>query len=94
MPEIRVDFNRPVIVGRELEYMKQAIEYGDQCWSKILSNWTTVYEQGLTRHENWWPAIYRQACATWGIEPDPHVLAYQGTYETQRADLKAVSGSA
>jgi dTDP-4-amino-4,6-dideoxygalactose transaminase len=28
MPEIRVDFNRPVIVGRELEYMKQAIENG------------------------------------------------------------------
>lgn len=28
MPEIRVDFNRPVIVGRELEYMKQAIEIG------------------------------------------------------------------
>ena len=28
MPEIRVDFNRPVIVGRELEYMKQAIESG------------------------------------------------------------------
>jgi dTDP-4-amino-4,6-dideoxygalactose transaminase len=26
MPEIRVDFNRPVIVGRELEYIKQAIE--------------------------------------------------------------------
>jgi dTDP-4-amino-4,6-dideoxygalactose transaminase len=28
MPEIRVDFNRPVLVGRELEYMKQAIESG------------------------------------------------------------------
>src|SRR5512134_3247043 len=28
MPEIRVDFNRPVIVGRELEYMKQAINNG------------------------------------------------------------------
>ena len=28
MSEIRVDFNRPVMVGRELEYMKQAIENG------------------------------------------------------------------
>jgi dTDP-4-amino-4,6-dideoxygalactose transaminase len=28
MTEIRIDFNRPVIVGRELEYMKQAIENG------------------------------------------------------------------
>jgi dTDP-4-amino-4,6-dideoxygalactose transaminase len=28
MSEIRIDFNRPVIVGRELEYMKQAVENG------------------------------------------------------------------
>ncbi len=73
---------------------KEALDYGDQCWSKILSNWATVRDQGLTRHENWWPDIYRQACETWGIEPDPAVLAYNETYETQRADLKAVSGSA
>jgi hypothetical protein len=73
---------------------KQAIDYGDVCWSKILSNWTTVRDQGLTQHANWWPAIYRQACAAWGIEPDPQVLAYAVTYEAQRADLQTVSGSA
>jgi dTDP-4-amino-4,6-dideoxygalactose transaminase len=28
MPELRVDFNRPVMVGNELEYMKQAVENG------------------------------------------------------------------
>jgi len=28
MPEINVDFNRPIIVGHEFEYMKQAIENG------------------------------------------------------------------
>jgi dTDP-4-amino-4,6-dideoxygalactose transaminase len=28
MPEIRVDFNRPVALGNELEYMRQAIENG------------------------------------------------------------------
>ncbi len=53
-----------------------------------------VRDQGLTEHENWWPAIYRQACAAWGVEPDPTVLAFSETYEAQRADLKAVSGSA
>jgi hypothetical protein len=73
---------------------KQAIDYGDRCWSKILSNWTTVKEQGLTRHENWWPAIYLQACQAWGIAPDPRVLAFAETYEGQRADLQAVSVSA
>jgi hypothetical protein len=73
---------------------KQAIDYGDACWSRILSNWTTVRDQGLTRHESWWPDVYRQACRNWGIEPDPKVLAYDVTYEGQRADLKTVSGSA
>lgn len=71
---------------------KEALAYGDACWSRILSNWTTVRDQGLTRHENWWPAIYEQACKTWGISPDPRVLAYDTTYEGQRADLKTVSG--
>jgi len=36
---------------------KQAMAYGDQCWSKILSNWQLVRGQGLTQHSNWWPAI-------------------------------------
>jgi hypothetical protein len=72
---------------------KQAIEYGDVCWSRILSNWATVRDQGLTKHENWWPAIYQQACASWGVEPDPKVLAFAETYEGQRADLKTVSVS-
>jgi hypothetical protein len=73
---------------------KEAIDYGDRCWSKILSNWHTVRDQGLTQHENWWPSVYRQACRTWGVDPDPAVLAYAETYEGQRADLQTVSGSA
>ncbi len=73
---------------------KEALDYGDRCWSKILSNWQAVRDQGLTRHENWWPAIYRQACRAWGVEPDAKALAFAETYEGQRADLKAVSGSA
>src|SRR5256714_376715 len=48
---------------------KQALAYGDQCWSRILSNWHTVREQGLTQHANWWPAIYRQACGRLGHGP-------------------------
>jgi hypothetical protein len=72
---------------------KEALDYGDRCWSKILSNWHTVRDQGLTRHENWWPAVYQQACAAWGTAPDPKVLAYSETYEAQRADLKTVSAS-
>jgi hypothetical protein len=72
---------------------KKAIDYGDQCWSRILSNWTQVRDQGLTKHENWWPRIYLQACQNWNEAPDPTVLAYSETYENQRADLKTVAGS-
>jgi len=72
---------------------KEAIDYGDQCWSRILSNWTDVRDQGLTKHENWWPRIYLQACKNWNEPPDPKVLAYDETYENQRADLKTVAAS-
>ena len=57
---------------------------GDAAWSKILSNWATVKEKGLTDHENWWPAVYRMACAAEGMEPDPAVLAFDETYEGKR----------
>jgi hypothetical protein len=78
----------------EIGDWKQAIAYGDECWSRILSNWHTVRDQGLTKHENWWPEVYKQACAAWGETPDPKVLAYHESYETTRADLKSVTGSA
>jgi hypothetical protein len=73
--------------------LKEALAYGDARWSRILSDWSAVRDQGLTRHENWWPAIYRQACRTWGEEPDPKVLAFSETYEGHRADLKTVGAS-
>ncbi|MDX2039453.1 MAG: hypothetical protein SFX72_22610 [Isosphaeraceae bacterium] len=78
----------------QIGHWKEALEYGDKCWSKILSNWNTVLDQGLTAHENWWPAIYTQACAHWGETPDPAVLAFSETYEGRRADLETVSVSA
>ena len=69
---------------------KTALEYGEQCWSRILSNWQAVKDQGLTEHANWWPAIYVQACAAWNEKPDAAVLAFAETYEGARADLKGV----
>ncbi len=72
----------------------KAIAFGDECWARILGNWRTVLEQGLTQHENWWPALYRQACQSWGLTPNPKVLAYCQSYEGVRADLKHVATSA
>lgn len=73
--------------------INEALDYGDRCWSRILSNWHTVREQGLTNHENWWPAIYGQACAARGVAPDPKALAFSETYEGARADLQKVATS-
>jgi hypothetical protein len=69
----------------------EALRYGDRCWSKVLSGWDDWRRDGLTAHENWWPALYRAACAGWGIAPDPHVEAFDISYRDSRADLKAVS---
>jgi len=71
--------------------IKKALDYGDQCWSRVLSNWRTVLDQGLTQHENWWPMVYEQACQAWGEKPDAHALAFDMTYEGARADLKDVA---
>jgi hypothetical protein len=85
-------------IGREwyipqLGTWKEALAYGDACWSKILSNWAAARDQGLTEHANWWPEIYLQACQSWEIEPDPKILAFDVTYEGKRADLKTVGAS-
>jgi hypothetical protein len=72
----------------------KALDYGDKCWSRVLSNWQTVKDNGLTQHANWWPAIYEQACRNWGETPDPRIMAFSTTYEGSRADLKDVAAGA
>ncbi len=86
-------------IGREwyvsqFDNPKQAIKYGDECWSRVLMNWGDWKTKGLTEHRNWWPDLYKEACARQGIAPDPGILAYNESYEKTRADLKdiAVSG--
>jgi hypothetical protein len=73
---------------------KKAVDYGDACWSKILIDWASYREKGLTKHGNWWPGVYRAWCEAQGTTPDPAVLAYDTSYAAQRADLKDVSVSA
>jgi hypothetical protein len=73
---------------------KKATEYGDACWSKVLIDWSSYRDKGLTQHENWWPALYLAWCEATGRTPDPAVLAYDTSYAAIRADLKDVSVSA
>ncbi|MBE0542054.1 MAG: hypothetical protein IH623_11750 [Verrucomicrobia bacterium] len=79
---------------KEFRNAQEAVKYGDECWSRVLLNWEDWRTQGLTQHRNWWPEVYQDACRHWGIEPDPEVLAYNITYQTVRADLKSLTGSA
>jgi hypothetical protein len=78
---------------KEFDDPKQAVKYGDDCWSKVLMGWEEWRARGLTQHRNWWPDVYRQACERWGVKPDPKVLGYNTTYQTVRADLKQLSAS-
>lgn len=79
---------------KEFDNPQQAVRYGDECWARVLMNWENWRRQGLTQHRNWWPDLYRCACERWGVEPDERVLAYSTTYESIRADLKELTGSA
>jgi hypothetical protein len=85
-------------VGRDwyvstFENPKEAVEWGDRCWSKVVMGWRQWRDEGLTGHRNWWPEVYRDFCAKTGVEPDAAVLAFDTSYETQRADLKVLSAS-
>ena len=78
----------------EFKNAQEAVKYGDECWSKVLMDWNSYRQRGLTEHRNWWPEIYVEACKHWGIEPDPEILEYSTTYEKKRADLKELPVSA
>ena len=78
----------------EFANAKEAVDWGDRCWSKVLMGWREWREQGLTQHRNWWPKVYSEACERSGTRPDPKVLSYNTTYETTRADLKTLAASA
>jgi hypothetical protein len=78
----------------EFANAKDAVAFGDACWSKVLMGWREWRDQGLTRHRNWWPDIYGAACERAGVAPQPEVLAYAESYETTRADLKTIAASA
>jgi len=86
-------------VGRDwyvsqFENAKEAIEWGDQCWSKVLIGWREWRDKGLTQHRNWWPDVYGEACQRQGVAPDPKVTAFDESYEKKRADLRVLESSA
>ena len=68
--------------------LNEALSYGDECWSRVLSKWKEYRDQGLTDHRNWWPDLYTEFCNKRGISPDPDTLAFHETYEQKRADLE------
>ena len=72
------------------ESINEALEYGDRCWSQVLSQWHDYRDKGLTQHRNWWPEVYKAACEHWQKDPDTTALAFCETYEDKRADLERI----
>ena len=72
---------------------KKALEYGDQCWNRVLMDWGKYKEDGLSEHRNWWPDCYRAACEAKGEHPEESVMAYDTSYKEVRADLRNLSVS-
>jgi hypothetical protein len=77
----------------EFDNPKAAIDYGDDCWSRVLMDWNQYRKDCKTEHRNWWPDLYSAACKAWNIEPDPNVMRFSTSYETVRADLRTISSS-
>ncbi len=68
----------------ELGGQTAAMDFGNKAWSKALADSFDTFEQeGLTKHENWWPEIYKKACAFWEMEPDPEILNYSTSYRNR-----------
>jgi hypothetical protein len=77
----------------EFETAREAVQWGDDCWSKVVMGWRSWRDEGLTEHRNWWPEVYGEYCAVKGVPPDPAILGFCETYEQKRADLKVLSPS-
>ena len=70
---------------------REAVEFGDACWSKVMMNWSAWKRDGLTTHRNWWPDVYRAACTRAGRPVREDQAAYATSYENTRADLKPLA---
>ncbi|MEC8555705.1 MAG: hypothetical protein VXZ82_11925 [Planctomycetota bacterium] len=75
----------------KFESLKAALDYGDRCWSQVLSHFDAYAKEGLTKHRNWWPEIYCRACERWDVEPDAAALEFDVSYQEKRADLRDIT---
>ncbi|MEM7387875.1 MAG: hypothetical protein AAF514_23315, partial [Verrucomicrobiota bacterium] len=69
---------------------QEAIDYGDESWSRVLKDFERPRRDGLTEHRNWWPEVYALACKASGVEPCPKAASYDTNYDGKRADLESV----
>jgi len=75
----------------ELGGQEKALEHGNSAWDKALSNRYDQFEQeGRTKHDNWWPEIYAEACKHWEIEANPEILNFDISYRESRPDQQKV----
>lgn len=78
---------------KEMGDPRRAVAYGDECWSRVLIDWQSYADRGLTEHFNWWPDLYREWCHVHGQTPREDVLAFVENYSTARADLAELTAA-
>jgi hypothetical protein len=78
---------------KEMGEPRKAVDYGDECWSRVLIDWQSYIDKGLTGHRNWWSDLYREWCRVHGQTPREDVLAFDENYSSARADLAELSAA-
>lgn len=78
---------------KDFDSVDAAATYGSECWNKVMSDWDQWAKDGLTNHQNWWPALYLEFCRNTSQSPNPRELAFNHSYRDSRADLQRISAS-
>lgn len=73
--------------------IEEASKFGTETWSKVVSNWQKMKDDGLTAHRNWWPDLYTEYCRLNNTSADPAALAFDESYADTRADLQRIAAS-
>lgn len=79
---------------KEFASPAEAVDFGDQAWSRVYANWKDYTAKGLTQNRNWWPEFYAHACEVLGLEFDPRIAGYKESDFETRADLEKMGASA
>jgi hypothetical protein len=72
---------------------RRAATFGEECWARVRIDAQDYVNAGLTTHENWWPAAYREWCRVNQRPIDDDVLAYATSYSEPASEPAKLGAS-